>query len=183
MENYTVFAYFTMFFMLFLLLRNVLQIYFWLKSANSDFCSMELKLKGRKWRELRHHTLVKGTTPITKQELIETVFAPVISKLKLTELFSSIAPTAGMFFTLTSFILAAQSFSEGGSVQTMFKAVAVGMGTTAVAAFIMILTKLLLTRAENSLNLLLNKACGISSDWHKKLSELRRANQLKRVDS
>ncbi|MVC38712.1 hypothetical protein D6V26_13880 [Vibrio cholerae] len=181
MEHYTIFAYFTMFLLLFLLLRTVLQMHFWFKAFDEELYSIRLKLKDKNWHELRHHTLASGSTPVSKADLIETNFAPVIAKLNHAELLSSNAPTAGMFFTLTSFIMAAQSFSDGGNVQTMFKAVAVGMGTTAIASFIVFLARVLLSQAENKLNGMLNEACDISSCWHKKLNEVKRLMHLKRA--
>lgn len=181
MEYYTIFAYFTMFTLLFLLLRSILQMHFWFKAFDEELYSIRLKLKEKNWHELRHHALASGSTAISKEDLIETNFAPVISKLKHAELLSSIAPMAGMFFTFTSFILAAQSFSDGGNVQTMFKAVAVGMGTTAIATFIVFWARLLLSQAENKVNFMLSEACDISSCWHKKLNELKRLMHLKRA--
>lgn len=181
MEYYTDFAYFTMFTLLFLLIRSALQVHFWLKACDVEILAIKAKLKEKTWLELRHHDLFSGVLSVSKEELCETSFAPVVAKLKHVELFSSIAPTAGMFFTLTSFILAAQSFADGGSVHSMFKAVSVGMGTTAVAACILILSKLMLSRLERKFNRLLNAACTISLYWHKKIEECKRQMNLKRA--
>jgi hypothetical protein len=175
MQFYTLFAYFFMFALLFLLLRSVLQVKFWLQAFDAELERMKSKLDEKTWYQLQHHPVVKASQASSKEVLVEAVMTPVVRKIKQVEMFSAIASPAGMFFTLTSFIVAAQNFGAAGNVQTMFSAVSVGMGTTAVAAVILILSRLLLAYAEGAFNQVLDSACQVSTKWRARVDDYMRS--------
>jgi len=114
----------------------------------------------------------QGQLPL--QDQIDLLFAPFILKLNSIK---AIAPALGLFFTVLSIIFSFSIFAESGDIKEMFSALATGLGTTALGALTIVLSKIIIDRV------ILPCSLETLEIFHQQKSLLVKEHPLKRSDN
>jgi hypothetical protein len=87
-----------------------------------------------------HYFLHKNTQGQSLEDKTFQVFSPLLLKLSAIR---SVSPALGLCFTVISIMLAFSVFSSSGDIKEMFQAASVGLGTTAIGACVIVISKLM----------------------------------------
>lgn len=152
MATYSYFAYLIMLINLFLVIRYSAEALYLRKSLFIEGNENEKLIRALDVNAIKSsdnlvlnyykRTLTKEVQlPLEEQTL--QIFTPLLLKLSSVK---SIAPAFGLCFTVISIMLSFKVFSESGDVKAMFQAVSVGLGTTAIGACVIVISKVVTDR-------------------------------------
>jgi biopolymer transport protein ExbB/TolQ len=168
MAFYSYFAYSVMLIALFCCLRYFLDALLLRKQLNAQYIKDNILIKEFNQKQLK----LSKSTPIyyylnKKQHTLEDetlrLFTPLLLKLSAIK---SVSPALGLCFTVISIMSSFQIFSSTGDIKAMFQAASIGLGTTAIGACIIVVSKLVTDR------MLLPLYHDMYSKYQKQVSEL-----------
>lgn len=182
MTIYSAFAYFTMFSILFLITRAAFLALFKLHQTRKELQYFQTRVNsnyGNALSSLRHEPHWQNIVAIIKGSSAADIHLnPVLPQINQLNSFKAIAPAMGLLFTVISIMHSAQSFSASADVKQMFAAVSVGLGTTAIAAFCLIVARVLLDLLVRQLSSITAMSEQIAKTLQKKLSEVKSQAKL-----
>lgn len=141
---YPYIAYFIMLMTLFIAIRYCIESALFIRNLHSQ--GKGKKPSCEKVNEIakRYHTNNHGSKPqISLEEQTYYLFSPYILRLAAIK---SVAPGLGLCFTVISIMISFQIFSDSGDVKAMFNATSIGLGTTALGAITMVISKIMIDR-------------------------------------
>lgn len=168
MAFYSYFAYSVMLIALFCCLRYLFEALVLRKNLKNKYIEDDKLIKEFNLKQLKK----SKSTPIyyylnKKQHTLEDetlqLFTPLLLKLSAIK---SVSPALGLCFTVISIMSSFQIFSSTGDIKAMFQAASIGLGTTAIGACIIVISKLVTDRV------LLPFYHDLYSKYQKQVSEL-----------
>jgi biopolymer transport protein ExbB/TolQ len=148
MAFYSYFAYFVMLTALFFTLRYCFEGWLLKKQLQAQYIKDNQLIKSFNQKQLKiskstsiHYFLNQKQQPLEDKTL--RIFSPLLLKLSAIK---SISPALGLCFTVISIMMSFQIFASTGDIKAMFQAASVGLGTTAIGACIIVISKLVTDR-------------------------------------
>lgn len=148
MAFYAYFAYLVMLTALFFTVRYCLDGWLLKRQIQKQYIKDNHLIDSFNPSELKASTSISIRHCLNKeQQLLEDktlkIFSPLLLKLSAIK---SISPALGLCFTVISIMSSFQIFSATGDIKAMFQAASVGLGTTAIGACIIVISKLVIDR-------------------------------------
>lgn len=145
MLYFSYFAYLVMLLVLLFVLKSAFDGLFLVRALQAQWQKDQRLINQFQWSMLQQQE--SWSCFYTKSTQISTQLSKQLTEplLKLSAL-KGVAPALGMLFTVISIMLAFQLFSESGDIKQMFQAVSVGLGTTAIGAFCIVVSRLVSDR-------------------------------------
>lgn len=152
MAYYSYFAYAVMMITLFMAIKYCVEGFYLRKQLRKEFLSFEKVLSSEykvKSTDLIsipvrfYINQINKRRQISLKEQTADIFSSLLLKLSSMK---SIAPAMGLCFTVLSIMCSFHIFSTTGDIKAMFQAASVGLGTTAMGAITIVVSKLMIDR-------------------------------------
>ncbi len=152
MAYYSYFAYAVMMITLFLAIKYCVEGFYLRNQLHREFTlfekvlSSEYKVKPTDFISISlryYNNYTNKKRQLSLKEQTAGIFNSLLLKLSSIK---SIAPAMGLCFTVLSIMCSFHIFSTTGDIKAMFQAASVGLGTTAIGALIIVVSKLMIDR-------------------------------------